>query len=283
MQHSLCQSVTNTFFFKKYKYQILFGFQKSPNTKYWILFGIKKIQIPNTEYYTVSRKFEYRIRIVLFGLTIRIPNTKYRIVYNILEKWNYNKDICPIQDILFWKYVKLFGHVFGLTIWIPEYYTGCQKTQIPNTEYYSVLRKSEYRIRILLFGPTIRIVFEYRIIRHTLASVQPSGQSQATCSVCAALHSTHCTALYYTALYTLHYTTLHCTHCTVLHCTVHTALYTLHCTHCTVHTALYTLHCTHCTALFNWTELYKLHSTALSLTALHCAAQESTDSGHPGD
>ena len=46
---------------------------------------------------------------------------------------------------------------------------GVPKTQILNTEYSSVLRKSEYRIQIVLFGPTIRIVFEYRIIRHTLS------------------------------------------------------------------------------------------------------------------
>ena len=63
---------------------------------------------------------------------------------------------------------KLFREVFGPTIRIPEYYSGCKKTRIPNTEYYLVLRKSEYQIQILLFGPTIRIVFEYRIICHTL-------------------------------------------------------------------------------------------------------------------
>ena len=45
---------------------------------------------------------------------------------------------------------------------------GVPKTRIPNTEYYLVLRKSEYQIRILLFGQTIRIVFEYQIIHHTL-------------------------------------------------------------------------------------------------------------------
>ena len=33
------------------------------------------------------------------------------------------------------------------------------------------MRKSEYRIQILLFGPTIWIVFEYQIIRHTLAAI----------------------------------------------------------------------------------------------------------------
>ena len=71
------------FFFTKYKYWILFGFQKSPNTEYQILFSIEKIWIPNTEYYSVSRTSEYQIRIVLFGLTIQIPNTKYQIVYNI--------------------------------------------------------------------------------------------------------------------------------------------------------------------------------------------------------
>ena len=79
------QSVTNMFL-TEYKYRILFGFQKSPNTKYQILFATKKIWIPNTKYYLVSRKSKYRIRIVLFSLTTQIPNTKYAIVYTILEK-----------------------------------------------------------------------------------------------------------------------------------------------------------------------------------------------------
>ena len=35
-------------FSTKYKYRMLFGFQKSPNTKYWILCGIEKIRILNT-------------------------------------------------------------------------------------------------------------------------------------------------------------------------------------------------------------------------------------------
>ena len=155
-------------FLTEYEYRILFGFQKSPNIEYRILLGIEKIRIPNTEYYSVSRKSKYRIRIVLFGLTIRIPNTTYRIIYKILEK------------------IKLISRNFSHTrhfvlkicetIWtgIRSNYSntrilfGMPKIQIPNTEYYSVLRKAEYRIRILLFGPTIRIVFEYRIIRHTL-------------------------------------------------------------------------------------------------------------------
>ena len=114
------------------------------NTEYQILFVIEKIQIPNTKYYSLSRKFEYRIRIVLFGLTIWIPNTKYPSVYNILEKWIQNKDICPIQDILFWKYVKLFGQVFGPAIPIPEYYSGCQKNS--NTEYQILFGIEKIRI-----------------------------------------------------------------------------------------------------------------------------------------
>ena len=72
----LLQSVTNNFSLTKYQYQILFGFQKSLNTEYWLLFGVQKIRILNTEYCLVSRKSEYQIRIVLFGLTILKPNTK---------------------------------------------------------------------------------------------------------------------------------------------------------------------------------------------------------------
>ena len=65
----------------------------------------------------------------------------------------------------------MWNYVFCPTIQIPEYYSGCQNTRIPNTEYYSVLRKSKYRIQILLFGLTIRIVFEYQIIRHTMCTL----------------------------------------------------------------------------------------------------------------
>ena len=73
-------------FLTEYKYQILFGFQNSLNTKYQILFGIDKIRVLNTEYYSLSRISLYQIQMVLFGLTILILNTKYRIVYKILEK-----------------------------------------------------------------------------------------------------------------------------------------------------------------------------------------------------
>ena len=83
---TVSQECDEYFFLTEHEYRILFGFQKSLNTEYGILFGIEKIQIPNTEYYSVSRKSKYRIRIVLYGLTIRIPNNKYPIVYNILEK-----------------------------------------------------------------------------------------------------------------------------------------------------------------------------------------------------
>ena len=62
-------------FLTKFEYQILFSFHKSPNTDYQILFGIEKIEIPNTEYYLVLRKSEFQIQIVLFGLTIQIPSS----------------------------------------------------------------------------------------------------------------------------------------------------------------------------------------------------------------
>ena len=37
------------------------------------------------------RKFEYQIKIVVFGPTTQIPNTKYQIVYKILKNVNYKK------------------------------------------------------------------------------------------------------------------------------------------------------------------------------------------------
>ena len=61
--------------------------------------------------------------------------------------------MCPIQDILFCKFVKLFGQVFGPTILIPEYYSGCKKTRIPNTIRYweSLNTKYEYYYSVQLF------------------------------------------------------------------------------------------------------------------------------------
>ena len=75
-------------FLTKYKYQVLFSFQKSPNTEYWILFGVEKIQIPTIEYYSVLRKSEHQIRMLLFRLTIWVPNTEYQKVKLFLEKSN---------------------------------------------------------------------------------------------------------------------------------------------------------------------------------------------------
>ena len=68
------------------------------NTEYYLAFINHRI--PNIEYYLVLRKpkcrrlntirywekSKYLIRIVLFGLTIQIRNTKYRMVNKILEK-----------------------------------------------------------------------------------------------------------------------------------------------------------------------------------------------------
>ena len=155
-------------FLTEYKYQIFFGFQKSLNTKYWIVFGIEKIGIPTTVDYFVLRKSEYQIQIVLFGLTIWIQNTKYLIVYKLVEKnateinifVSYETFCSQILCNYLVKYLVQYSNaqiVFG----VPE-------KRIPNIEYYSVLRKFKYQIRILLFSPTIWIVFEYQIIRHTL-------------------------------------------------------------------------------------------------------------------
>ena len=68
-------------FLTEHKYQILFGFQKTPSTEYRLLLGNEKIRIPNADFYSVLRKSEYPIQIVLFGQTIQIPNTKFLIVY----------------------------------------------------------------------------------------------------------------------------------------------------------------------------------------------------------
>ena len=134
-------------FLAEYKYLILFGFHKSPNTKYWVLFGIEETWIPNTKYYSVSRKSNYRIRIVLFGLTIQIPNTKYWIVYNILEEEKTKiKIFVPYKTFcskIMWNYtdkysVQLFEHPNTIRCAKkPEY-------QIPNTIRYWENPNTEY-------------------------------------------------------------------------------------------------------------------------------------------
>ena len=133
-------------FMTKYEYRILFGFQKSTNTEDQILFGIEKIRIPNIEYYLLSRKSEYRIRVVLFGLTIQITNTKYQIIYKILEKMK--------LKLRYLSHTRHFVLKVGVTIrtGIQSNYSntrilfGVPRTRIPNTKYYLVLRKSKYRI-----------------------------------------------------------------------------------------------------------------------------------------
>ena len=67
------------FFETEYKYQILFGLKKSPNSKY----------------YSDLRISKYQIQIEVLGQIIQILNTKYRIAYNIRKK----QHICYLQNI----------------------------------------------------------------------------------------------------------------------------------------------------------------------------------------
>ena len=76
-------------------------FWPNTNTQYYSVF--RNHQIPNIEYYLVLRKSkywilntirvlrksQYQIWIVLFGLTIQIPNTKYWTVYKVWGKKDY--------------------------------------------------------------------------------------------------------------------------------------------------------------------------------------------------
>ena len=68
-------------------------------TKYRTLNTIRYWENKNTEYYIVSRKSEYQIQIVLFGLTIQIPNTKYRIVSKILQKTQHKSTFKYLNSI----------------------------------------------------------------------------------------------------------------------------------------------------------------------------------------
>ena len=164
-------------FLTEYEYRILFGFQKEPNTEYWIVFGIEKIRIVNTEYYSVMRKSEYRMQKVWFGLTIWIPKTKYRIAYKVLGKKSTKINIFVSYKTFcsenLWNYSDRYLVGYSNT----RILFGVPKKLILNTKYYSVLRKYEYKIlkyQILLFGPTIQIIFKYRIICHTLGCSIPN-------------------------------------------------------------------------------------------------------------
>ena len=125
-------------------------------TKYRILMTIRYWQNPNTEHYLVPRKSEYWIWIVLLGLTIQIPNTKYPILNEFFEKMKLKlRYLFHTQHLV----LKLCE-----TIWT-GIYSNFSNTRIlfgvpknPNTVDYSVLRKSEYQIQILLFSPNILII-----------------------------------------------------------------------------------------------------------------------------
>ena len=67
-----------------------------------------------------------------------------------------------------YEYRILFGFQKSLNT---EYWIlfGIEKIRIPNTKYYSVSRKSEYRLQIVLFGLTIRIPnTKYQIVYNIL-------------------------------------------------------------------------------------------------------------------
>ena len=117
-------------------------------TKYQISNTIRYWENLNTEYYLVLRKYKYRIRIVLFRLTIWIPNTKYRIVYKILKKiklkniyWSHTRHfvmtICETIRTGVWSnYLFITRILFG----VPknpnnknQILFGIEKILIPNT------------------------------------------------------------------------------------------------------------------------------------------------------
>ena len=86
------------------------------------------------------RKFEYRIRIVLFGLTINIPNTKYRIVYKIL-RGKATKIIMFVSYWTiclnnFWNYSDRFSDRYSNT----RILFGVPKKRLSNTKYQILLR-----------------------------------------------------------------------------------------------------------------------------------------------
>ena len=104
-------------------------------TEFRILFSVEKIRILNTEYYLVSRKSECQIWIVLFGPTIWIPNTKYRIVYYILKKIKVFVSYKTFCSANLWNYLDRYSlqlFEYPNTIWGPKK----PEYRIPNTIQY---------------------------------------------------------------------------------------------------------------------------------------------------
>ena len=134
--------VYDKYFFKtEYEYRILFGFQKSLKTEYRILFGIKKLfeyQILNSKKDKIYIFFLYKTNSVMWAFKccssshamVTSGNSGYsQSVTNTFLRPNTNN----------------------------KYYSVFRNHWRPNTKYYSGLRKSEYRIWIVVFGPTILI------------------------------------------------------------------------------------------------------------------------------
>ena len=115
----------------EYRISNTIRYWENPNTEYRILFGIKKIRIPNTN---------STIRIVLFGRTIRIPNS----IENFGKNETKIKIFVPYKTFCsenMWNYsdrysVQLFEYpntIRGAKK--PEYRIlfGIEKIRIPNT------------------------------------------------------------------------------------------------------------------------------------------------------
>ena len=164
MQYSAVQSVTNTF---SDQIRILNIIRFLEITEYQILNTIRYWQNPNIEY-QISRISQHRVQIVLFDLTIRIPNAKYQIVYKMLEKiklkWRYLfharhfvLKICETMRTGIWSNYSNTQLLFGVLKNVNTEYRiifDIEKIQIPNTN--------------TTIHPTIWIVFECQITRHTL-------------------------------------------------------------------------------------------------------------------
>ena len=89
----------------------------------------------NTYNYSVLRNSEYRTHILLFGLTIQIPNTKYQIVYKVSKKKIIKINIHVLYKTLnfFLNYSNRYPDGYFNTrilFWVPKK---------PNTEYRILL------------------------------------------------------------------------------------------------------------------------------------------------
>ena len=105
-----------------------------------------------------------------------------------------------VQDILFWKFMKLFIQVFGLSIQIPKYYSRSKKNPSTKYEYYYLVQLFLYYLNAKLsVTPCLTLRITLKNSTFYLISL---NFTLHTTHVTFVLNTTHCTSALYNTEYT---------------------------------------------------------------------------------